>query len=231
MKESIQKFLSLLTNGGGSDLNTTPIASLLLKGGLIMIPIIILSIVAVYIIIYKVIEFANTSKYPDLWILNLKNNLIEGDVKKVKQLCKQRSGTLLSKVVIRLVEKLRDKNIKDISNLVEAEGKDIVYKLETKISTLGVISGVAPMLGFLGTVTGLIQSFIKIAQSKSQVNPAVLSGGIYEAMVTTAAGLAVGIIAYLGYNYMIIRIQKATHKLEYRLSEIMDSLQEFRSKI
>ncbi|MCP3660712.1 MAG: MotA/TolQ/ExbB proton channel family protein [Bacteroidetes bacterium] len=225
MKSYLTKIIS--TIGINESLGKIPILNLLIKGGWIMLPIIFLSLIAIYIIIYKLIEFANTTKYSDQWLKNLKNALIEGDRDKAKQLCKQRKSASLSKVIIRVLKRSTiDKNIKNIEGMVESIGKDEIYKLENKVSTLGVISGSAPMMGFLGTVTGLIQSFVKISQSKSQINPAIISGGIYEAMLTTAAGLAVGIIAYLGYNYMIMRITKVTHELEYRLSDIMDPIKE-----
>ena len=91
---------------------------------------------------------------------------------------------------------------------------------------MATVSGGAPMLGFLGTVTGMIQAFIAIAQQEGTVSPKLLSGGIYEAMVTTAAGLIVGIPAYLMYNYLITRVTKITHKMEYASVEFLDLLQE-----
>ncbi len=91
---------------------------------------------------------------------------------------------------------------------------------------LATISGVAPMIGFLGTVTGMIQAFIAIAQEEGAVSPKLLSSGIYEAMITTAAGLFVGILAYLGYNYLVTRVQKLVHKMEYSAIDFVDLLQE-----
>ncbi len=227
MKEYISKILSILGSNESLKIGNLPLLNLIVKGGWIMLPIIMLSIISIYIIIYKLIEFANTTKYSDQWLKNLRNSLMEGDREKAKQLCAQRKNSSLAKVISRAMKRsIIDKNLKDIEGMVEAIGKDEIHKLETKVSTLGVISGVAPMMGFLGTVTGLIQSFVTISQSKSQINPAIISGGIYEAMVTTAAGLAVGIIAYLGYNYMIMRIRKVTHDLEYRLSDLMQALKE-----
>ena len=91
---------------------------------------------------------------------------------------------------------------------------------------LATISGAAPMIGFLGTVTGMIQAFIAIAQEEGAVSPKLLSSGIYEAMITTAAGLFVGILAYLGYNYLVSRVQKLVHKMEYSSIDFVDLLQE-----
>ena len=94
---------------------------------------------------------------------------------------------------------------------------------------MATISGAAPMLGFLGTVIGMIQAFIAIAQEEGSVSPKLLSEGIYTAMVTTAAGLFVGILAYLGYNYLITRVQKVIHRMEYTSVEFIDLLQEPKS--
>jgi biopolymer transport protein ExbB len=104
---------------------------------------------------------------------------------------------------------------------MEAVGQVEVHKLEKNLSLLGTIAGTAPMLGFLGTVTGMIQAFMTMAQSTSSITPQLLSAGIYEAMITTAAGLVVGIVADLGYKYILIRVQKATYHIEHAASQFM----------
>ena len=116
--------------------------------------------------------------------------------------------------------------LKNIEVSIENVGKIEIYKLEKNLSLLATISGVAPMMGFLGTVTGMIQAFIAIAQEEGSVSPKLLSAGIYEAMITTAAGLLVGIIAYLGYNYLVTRLQKVIHMMEYTSIDFIDLLQE-----
>ena len=93
------------------------------------------------------------------------------------------------------------------------------------MSLLATISGAAPMIGLLGTVTGMIQAFISIAEEEGAVSPKLLSSGIYEAMLTTAAGLFVGIIAYLSYNYLVSRVEKLIHKMEYTTIEFIETLQ------
>src|SRR5690606_19848587 len=112
--------------------------------------------------------------------------------------------------------------LKNIEVSIENVGKIEIYKLEKNLSLLATISGVAPMMGFLGTVTGMIQAFIAIAQEEGSVSPKLLSAGIYEAMITTAAGLLVGIIAYLGYNYLVTRLQKVIHMMEYTSIDFID---------
>ena len=101
-----------------------------------------------------------------------------------------------------------------------------VNKLEKNLSLLATIAGAAPMIGFLGTVTGMIQAFISIAQEEGAVSPKLLSSGIYEAMITTSVGLFVGIIAYLGYNYLVTRVQKLVHNMEFTSIDFIELLQE-----
>jgi biopolymer transport protein ExbB len=116
--------------------------------------------------------------------------------------------------------------LKNIEASIENVGKIEIYKLEKNLSFLATISGVAPMIGFLGTVTGMIQAFIAIAQEEGTVSPRLLSSGIYEAMITTASGLFVGIVAYLGYNYLVTRLQKLIYRMEYTSINFLDLLQE-----
>ena len=116
--------------------------------------------------------------------------------------------------------------LKNIEAAIENTGKVEIYKLEKNLNILATLSGAAPMLGFLGTVTGMIQAFIAIAQEEGSVSPKLLSSGIYEAMVTTAAGLFVGILAYLGYNFLVSRVQKIIHQMEYNSIDFLDVLQE-----
>ena len=116
--------------------------------------------------------------------------------------------------------------LKNIEVSIENVGKIEIYRLEKNLSLLATISGAAPMMGFLGTVTGMIQAFIAIAQEEGAVSPKLLSEGIYQAMVTTAVGLLVGIVAYLGYNFLVARVQKIIHKMEYTSVDFIDLLQE-----
>ena len=121
-----------------------------------------------------------------------------------------------------------NRNLKNIEASIENVGKIEIYNLEKNLSLLATISGAAPMIGFLGTVTGMIQAFISIAQEEGAVSPKLLSSGIYEAMITTASGLFVGIIAYLSYNYLVAKVEKLIHNMEYSSIEFLDILQEKR---
>jgi biopolymer transport protein ExbB len=105
-------------------------------------------------------------------------------------------------------------------------GKLEIFKLEKNLSSIATIAGAAPMMGFLGTVIGMVEAFIAIANEEGTVSPKLLSSGIYTAMITTVAGLVVGIMAYLAYNFLITRVQKVIHKMEYTSIEFIDLLQE-----
>ncbi len=116
--------------------------------------------------------------------------------------------------------------LKTIEASIENVGKIEVFRLEKNLSVMATIAGAAPMIGFLGTVIGMVRAFIAIAQEEGSVSPKLLADGIYTAMVTTVAGLVVGIIAYLGYNYLVTRVSKVIHKMEYSSIEFIDLLQE-----
>ena len=116
--------------------------------------------------------------------------------------------------------------LKNIEASIENVAKIEIFRLEKNLSTLATISGVAPMMGFLGTVIGMVKAFISISQEEGSVSPKLLSDGIYTAMITTVAGLVVGIIAYLAYNYLVSRVQKVIHKMEYTSIDFVDLLQE-----
>ncbi len=197
---------------------------LILKGGYMMIPIFILSIAAIAIFIERQRTISQAAKIPGGFMDQIKNAIGRGDINGAKLTCSQ-SDTPIARMIEKGVSRLGSP-LKNIEVSIENVGKIEIYKLEKNLSLLATISGVAPMMGFLGTVTGMIQAFMAIAQEEGSVSPKLLSGGIYEAMITTAAGLLVGIVAYLGYNYLVTRLQKVIHMMEYTSIDFVDLLQE-----
>ena len=200
------------------------VIDLLFKGGIMMIPIVLLSLLAVYVFVERMRTLKQALKTPDGFMNKVKTLVANGDLNGAKLACAE-----VDTPVARMIEKGLNRighPLKNIEVSVENVGKIELYKLERNLPLLATVSGAAPMLGFLGTVTGMIQAFISIAQEEGAVSPKLLSAGIYEAMVTTAAGLVVGIIAYLGYNYLVTRLQKAVHAMEYSSIEFIDLLQE-----
>ena len=207
---------------GGQD--TLSMMDLLLKGGYMLIPILILSLMAVYIFVERVLTIRKASQTPGQFIDNIKKLVLDGDISGATLLCTQ-TETPISKMIEKGIARIGNP-LKNIEVSIENVGKIEIYKLEKNLSLLATISGAAPMMGFLGTVTGMIQAFMAIAQEEGSVSPKLLSEGIYEAMITTAAGLIVGIVAYLGYNYLVTRVQKLIHKMEYNSIDFIDLLQE-----
>jgi biopolymer transport protein ExbB len=203
-----------------TDTASTTLWALLLKGGWVMLPILLLSILMVYAIIERLIVLQGAAKIPQRWIEAVNATTLQGDTEGVKMLCEKKRYAIAR--IIKAGIENSYQSIKSIERVVESTGQTEIYKLEKNLSLLGTIAGVAPMLGFLGTVTGMIQAFMAMAQETNQISPQLLSGGIYEAMITTAAGLVVGIAANLSYNYFLMYIQKATQRIENTVNQFLD---------
>ncbi|MGE0590555.1 MAG: MotA/TolQ/ExbB proton channel family protein [Cyclobacteriaceae bacterium] len=194
------------------------------EGGLMMIPIVLSSFIAIYIFVERMLTINKANKSPDAFISKIKELVLKGDVSGAKLMCTQ-----FDSPIARMIEKGVTRigsPLKNIEASIENVAKIELFKLEKNLSILATVSGAAPMMGFLGTVIGMVQAFISIAQEEGSVSPKLLSSGIYTAMVTTVAGLIVGIIAYLGYNYLVTRVSKVVHKMEYSSVEFIDLLQE-----
>ena len=221
----IQDLTSLdSANVSGEDGGVLLFIDLLLKGGFWLIPIAALSIMAIYIYVERFRTIKSASKHPLEFMDKIKNLVLEGDINGAKLLCSQTESPI-AKMIEKGIHRIGSP-LKNIEASIENVGKIEIYKLEKNLSLLATIAGAAPMIGFLGTVTGMIQAFIAIAQEEGSVSPKLLSTGIYEAMITTAAGLVVGIIAYLGYNFLVARVQKVIHNMEYTSIDFIDLLQE-----
>ena len=188
-----------------------------------MIPILVLFVITNYILIEKILIINRESKSPkgftDEIISRVKNDDINGAI----LVCNDTNNPV-SRMILKGLNKLNT-SLKNIESSIENVGKIEIYNLEKNLNLLATISGAAPMIGFLGTVTGMIQAFISIAEEEGAVSPKLLSSGIYEAMLTTAAGLFVGIVAYLSYNYLVSRVEKLIHKMEYTTIEFIETLQ------
>ena len=199
------------------------VMELLFKGGIMMIPILVLFVITIYILIEKILIINRESKSPkgftDEIISRVKNDDINGAI----LVCNDTNNPV-SRMILKGLNKLNT-SLKNIESSIENVGKIEIYNLEKNLNLLATISGAAPMIGFLGTVTGMIQAFISIAEEEGAGSPKLLSSGIYEAMLTTAAGLFVGIVAYLSYNYLVSRVEKLIHKMEYTTIEFIETLQ------
>lgn len=195
-----------------------------LKGGWIMFPIVLLMGIAIYIFFERFLTIRDAAKQDDTFMNNIKNFIHDGKLEDAQRLCENTQGPLA-----RMIEKGLSrigKPLNDISVAIENVGKQEVSKLENGLATLATVSGGAPMIGFLGTVMGMIRAFYDMANAGNNIDVSVLSSGIYTAMVTTVAGLVVGIIAYFAYNYLVARVDKVVNLLETRSTEFMDILNE-----
>ena len=198
---------------------------LLVGGGwYIMIPLGILSIAAVYIFIERFIAIRKVEKVDPTFMNNIKDFIYDGKIDSAKSLCSETTSPfarMIEKGILRI-----GKPLGDISAAVENVGKLELYKLEKNLSSLATIAGAAPMIGFLGTVMGMINMFHQMYTAGNSVEIDQLSGGIMQAMVTTATGLVIGIIAYVGYNVLVAKVEKVVYKMEATTIGFMDLLQE-----
>lgn len=197
---------------------------LTLQGGPIMIPIAVLWVIAIYLFVERWLTINKANEDPDAFMSKVKELVLKGDITGAKMLCAQ-NGTPVARMIEKGINRIGTP-LKTIEASIENVGKIEIFKLEKNLPTLATIAGAAPMIGFLGTVIGMVQAFIAISQEEGSVSPKLLSSGIYTAMITTVAGLIVGIIAYLAYNFLVSRVQKVIHKMEYTSIDFIDLLQE-----
>ncbi|MDY0101584.1 MAG: MotA/TolQ/ExbB proton channel family protein [Lentimicrobium sp.] len=195
-----------------------------LKGGWIMIPLAIMSVIAIYIFVERYIVINRAAKDEPNFMNNIRDFIHNGRIDSALSLCKNNRSP-----IARMIEKGINrigKPLSDINAAIENVGKLEVSKLEKNIAALATIAGSAPMLGFLGTVIGMVKAFYDMSMAGNNIDIALLSGGIYQAMITTVAGLIVGIIGYICYNILVARVEKVVFILEARTTEFIDLLHE-----
>ncbi len=204
---------------------TLSILELIAGGGwYIMVPLGILSVIAVYIIIERYLTIQRASKLDPNFMNQIKDFIYDGKIDAAKSLCQQ-TDSPVARMILKGVSRI-GKPLQDINTAVENTGKLEINQLESNLPTLATIAGAAPMIGFLGTVIGMINTFHEMYTSGNSVELDQLSGGIMQAMVTTAAGLVIGIVAYVGYNLLVAKIDKVVNQMEAVTIEFMDVLQE-----
>ena len=197
---------------------------LALKGGWIMIPLLLLCIVAVYIFIERLVVIKKTSQKDHTFMNKIKDYINEGKIEAAIALCKK-TDTPYSRMIEKGISRL-GRPMNDVMVAIENVGNLEIMKLEKGLPLLATTAGGAPMIGFLGTVIGMVQAFYEMESAGSNVDVTALSGGIYTALVTTVAGLIVGIVAYFAYNYLTWRIDKVVSNMEGHSLEFMDILNE-----
>ena len=194
------------------------------KGGWLMIVLLVLSIIAIYIFGSKWWMISKASKVNKNFIKNIRVLIHDGKTKSAIELCRKYDNPT-ARLIEKGIERI-GRPLEDIQAAVENMGNVEIARLEKGLPMLATIAGGAPMIGFLGTVTGMITAFFEMANAGNNIDITLLSGGIYEAMVTTVGGLFVGIIAYFGYNYLTSQISNLVFKMESTTIEFIDMLHE-----
>ena len=194
------------------------------KGGWLMIPLFILSIITIYLFGMKWWAIRKATKIDPNFMKDIRDFVHNGKVKSAVALCQQ-TDTPVARLVEKGIERM-GRPLQDIQTAVENMGNVEVARLEKGLPMLATIAGGAPMIGFLGTVMGMVQAFFTMAQAGSNIDITLLSGGIYTAMVTTVAGLIVGIMAYFGYNFLTSQVSDVVFKMQNTTVEFMDMLHE-----
>lgn len=205
--------------GQNVELNLIELA---MKGGWIMIPLILLSFLAIYIFFERITVIRKASKEDSTFMNRIKDYIREGKIDSAKSLCRNESSPsarMIEKGISRL-----GRPMNDVLVAIENVGNLEISNLEKGFPLLATVAAGAPMIGFLGTVTGMVQAFFDMANAGNNADITLLSSGIYQALVTTVAGLIVGIIALFAYNYLVSEVDKVVHKMEAKTMEFMDIL-------
>ncbi|MBN1819119.1 MAG: MotA/TolQ/ExbB proton channel family protein [Prolixibacteraceae bacterium] len=212
---------TLATEPGGI---STKFIDMAIKGGWIMIPIVILSFIAVYIFFDRFFAIKKAGKIDESLLEKVKVYITSGKIDAALALCKSNTNPA-SRMIEKGISRI-GRPLNDINAAIENVGNLEISKLEKGLPVLASVAGGAPMIGFLGTVMGMIQAFYDMSNAGNNVDVNLLSTGIYQALVTTVAGLIVGIIAYFAYNILVSNVEKVVFKMEAATSEFMDILNE-----
>lgn len=194
---------------------------LAMKGGVIMVPLALMWVFAVYIFFERLMTVKKAGKVPNSFMNSVKDLVTRGDVNGAKIVCSQ-NDTPIARIIEKGILRI-GKPIENIEKSMENTGRLELYKMEKNMVILTIIAGVAPMFGFLGTIAGMIQTFFNISIT-SDITLGTIAGGIYVKMITSATGLIIGIMAYIGYSYLNAQIDKVVNQMEAASAEFIDVL-------
>ena len=197
---------------------------LCLRGGWLMIPIALLSLICVYVFIERAVVIYRAGRTDDSFMKRIRAYVHEGDLESANNLCRK-TGTPAARLIEKGLSRI-GRPVNDILAAIENTGNIEIANLSKGLPWLATTAAGAPMLGFLGTVTGMVRAFFDMANAGTNVDVTLLSGGIYEALVTTVGGLVVGIITLFAYNYLVSQVDNVVNKMEARTMEFMDLLNE-----
>ena len=210
IQEKTLSIIELMTSGGTG-------------GNIIMIVLGILSVFSVYILIERIFSLKNANKESEDFLEEIHTLIKEKKYNEAIIACKEENSNI-SRMIEKGIKRI-DKSFNEIHSAMENQGKIEVNKLEHNLTNLATISGAAPMIGFLGTVIGMILAFHDMASAGGNIDVEMLSKGIYTAMITTVAGLTVGIISYISYNFLLSKIDKIVFSMENASSEFLDNIE------
>lgn len=200
-----------------------PVWELLSKGGWLMYPIFALSIVAVYIFFDRYLSIRKATKIDKNFMDRIRDYIKEDKIEDALSLCRK-TDSQIARMIEKGIKRI-GRPMKEIEEAIEVVGKFEIYKLEKNLSILSVIAGIAPMFGFIGTIAGVIKIFYNISLADN-ISIGLISGGLYQKMITSAAGLTVGIIAFICFHWLTIMVSKVVHMLEQSAMDFIDLLQE-----
>ena len=212
-----------LMNQEGGELRIS-LVDLVMKGGWIMGILGFMSVISIYIFIERYLIISRNSREDKNFMNMIRDNIHDGKIDTAKELCK-RENTPIARMIEKGLSRI-GKPLTDINAAIENVGNLEVSRLEKNLSAMATIASTAPMLGFLGTVIGMIIAFYDMSMAGNNIDIQLLSSGIYQAMITTVGGLIVGIIAYVLYNVLVAKVDRLVFILEARASEFMDVLNE-----
>lgn len=212
-----------VVDAAGSSVSEMKLFDLIKEGGVLMIPLALLLALAIFFFFERLIAINKASKVDDNFMNIIRDHVVSGNVSAARALAKNTNNPV-AKMIDKGLQRI-GKKIDEIEKSMENVGKLEVYKMERNLSMLSLVYGIAPMFGFLGTIFGMLQLFYNINQS-GEFTPSAIAGGIYTKMVTSAAGLIIGLLAYVGYNFLNAQINKNINRMEASTAEFLDILQE-----
>jgi biopolymer transport protein ExbB len=199
------------------------VMDLLANGGPLMIPLGLLFVLAVFFFFERLIAIKKASRIDPNFMYIIRDNVISGNLTAARSMAKNTQNPV-ARIIDKGLQRV-GKRIEEIERSMENVGKIEVYKMERNLSVLSLVYGIAPMFGFLGTIFGMLQLFYNINAS-GEFTPAQIAGGIYTKMITSAAGLIIGLLAYVAYNFLNAQIDKTVNRMEVASAEFLDILQE-----
>ncbi|MBY0537124.1 MAG: MotA/TolQ/ExbB proton channel family protein [Chitinophagaceae bacterium] len=220
---SLADSLRQTMNAAPAQAPTMNLMDMLVNGGPIMIPLGLLFVVSVFFFFERLIAIRKASNIDPNFMNIIRDNIFTGNISAARSLAKNTPNPV-AKMIDKGLQRI-GKPIESIEKSMENVGKLEVYKMERNLSILSLIYGIAPMFGFLGTIIGMLQLFYNI-NSSGEFTPAQIAGGIYTKMITSASGLIIGLLAYVGHNFLTAQIDKTVNKMEASSAEFLDILQE-----